>query len=181
MNESAGSSTLVRPRSLVLTGFMATGKSTLGRLVASRLRYGFVDTDRLIEERHGSVAAIFQREGEAAFRQLERDLARELAALPALVIATGGGMLVDASVADIFEDAGALIVCLTADVETIYRRVGGENAGARRPLLNVANPKQRIEELMEERANAYARFTQVTTAGRRTSAVVDEISALIAG
>ncbi|MEC7384520.1 MAG: shikimate kinase, partial [Actinomycetota bacterium] len=91
-----------RSRSVVLTGFMATGKSTVGRQLAARLRYGFVDTDRLIEERFGPVPEIFRTHGEERFRAIERELASELAALPALVIATGGGMLVDSAVADVF-------------------------------------------------------------------------------
>ena len=91
-----------RTRSVVLTGFMATGKSTVGRQLAARLRYGFVDTDRLIEERFGSIPEIFRTQGEERFRAIERELASEIAALPALVIATGGGMLVDSAVADVF-------------------------------------------------------------------------------
>ena len=116
----------------MLTGFMATGKSTVGRQLAARLRYGFVDTDRLIEERFGPVPKIFRTQGEERFRAIERELASELAALPALVIATGGGMLVDSAVADVFIGAGSLVVSLVADVDTIYQRPvenGPENDG----------------------------------------------------
>lgn len=168
-----------RQRTVVLTGFMATGKSTIGRQLAARLRYGFVDTDRLIEERFGAIPEIFENQGEAAFRAIERDLAIELAPLPALVIATGGGMLVDGSVAEVFNSAGSLIVSLVADVETIYKRVGGEHAGKRRPMLDVERPKERIAELVAERTPAYAKFPQVRTDTQSSTQIVDEIVGLM--
>ena len=168
-----------RQRSVVLTGFMATGKSTIGRHVAARLRYGFVDTDRLIEERFGPIPEIFSAQGEAAFRAIERDLASELAPLPALVIATGGGMLVDDAVAEVFRSAGSLIISLVADVDTIYRRVGGERAGERRPMLAVERPRDRIAELVAERAPAYAKFPQVRTDTQSSIKIVDEIVELL--
>lgn len=168
-----------RQRSVVLTGFMATGKSTIGRHLAARLRYGFVDTDRLIEERFGPIPEIFKTQGEASFRAIERDLAFELAPLPALVIATGGGMLVDDAVAEVFRGAGSLIVSLVADVDTIYRRVGGERAGERRPMLAVERPRDRIAELVAERAPAYARFPQVRTDSQSSTRIVDEIVNLL--
>jgi shikimate kinase len=168
-----------RQRSVVLTGFMATGKSTVGRHVAARLRYGFVDTDRLIEERFGPISEIFDTQGEAAFRVMERDLASELAPLPALVIATGGGMLVDDAVAEVFRGAGSLIISLVADVDTIYRRVGGERAGERRPMLAVEHPRDRIAELVAERTPAYAKFPQVRTDTQSSIKIVDEIVGLL--
>ncbi len=168
-----------RSRSVVLTGFMATGKSTIGRQLAARLRYGFVDTDRLIEERFGPIPEIFRTQGEERFRAIERELASELAALPALVVATGGGMLVDSAVADVFIGTGSLVVSLVADVDTIYQRVGGERAGERRPMLAVADPRQRIAELVAERESAYARFPQVRTDTNSSARIVDEIVALM--
>ena len=122
---------------------MATGKSTVGRQLAARLRYGFVDTDRLIEERFGSIPEIFRTQGEERFRTIERELASEIAALPALVIATGGGMLVDSAVADVFTGAGSLVVSLIADVDTIYRRVGGERL---RGLPDLDQPAESLED-----------------------------------
>lgn len=169
----------IRQRSVVLTGFMATGKSTVGRHLAARLRYGFVDTDRLIEERFGPIPEIFKTQGEETFRAMERDLASELAPLPALVIATGGGMLVDDAVSEVFKGAGSLIVSLVADVDTIYRRVGGERAGERRPMLAVASPRDRIEELVAARTPTYSKFPQVRTDTQSSTKIVDEIVALL--
>ncbi len=85
-----------RPGNVVLTGFMATGKTTVGRLLAERLGYEFVDTDQLIEQRHGPIPAIFRESGEGEFRRLERSVADELAARRQLVISTGGRLLLDA-------------------------------------------------------------------------------------
>jgi shikimate kinase len=163
---------------VVLTGFMATGKSTVGRVLASRLRYGFVDTDRIIEERHGPIPAIFAERGEAAFRSLERSLAEELAALSSLVISTGGGMLLDPGIADLFSTTGD-VVCLTAEPEVILRRVGGARAGERRPLLAGGDPLERIISLLAERSAAYARFPQVATDGRSPTEIASEIEALV--
>ena len=78
-------------RNLVLTGFMGTGKTTVGRILADRLGYGFVDTDEVIESRAGPIPEIFDRDGEEAFREMERSVARELSGRTGLVIATGGG------------------------------------------------------------------------------------------
>jgi shikimate kinase len=82
-------------RNIVLTGFMGTGKTTVGRLLADQLGYEFVDTDRVIEERHGTIADLFRSVGEDGFRRIERELAAELADRVGLVISTGGRMMLD--------------------------------------------------------------------------------------
>jgi shikimate kinase len=165
---------------VVLTGFMATGKSTVGRVLAARLRYGFVDTDRIIEERHGPIPRIFDEQGEGAFRALERSLAEELAGLSSLVISTGGGMLLDPEVADVMSSSG-VVVCLTAEPEVILRRVGGARAGERRPLLADDDPLGRILELLAERSAAYGRFPQVATDGRTPTEIAMAIEAVLQG
>ena len=81
---------------VVLTGFMGTGKTTIGRLVAEKLNYEFIDTDQLIEEQIGcTIAEFFRVKGEAAFRKLEAELAQELSHREGLVISTGGRMMLD--------------------------------------------------------------------------------------
>ncbi len=165
-------------RNVVLTGFMATGKSTVGRLVASRLRYAFVDTDRVIEERHGPIAQIFADGGEDRFRALEREVAQELAGLRSLVIATGGGLMLDA-VSSHALSASGIVVALHASPEVIYRRVGGPRAGERRPLLAGPDPLGRITDLLAQRDEVYGRFPQVVTDDRHPAAIADEIVALV--
>src|SRR5687768_14746339 len=111
------------PRNIILAGFMGTGKTTVGRVLAARLGWKFMDTERLIEERAAcSVPEIFEKQGEDTFRQLERAVAEELKNLKKHVIATGGGMVVDAQNRMALEEAG-LLVLLTARAETIYERV----------------------------------------------------------
>ena len=142
------------PMSVVtLTGFMGTGKSTVGRRLAEALRKPFVDTDAVIEARAGMpVAEIFARRGEADFRSLEREVIAETVVQDA-VIATGGGAIVDDANFRAMQAAGP-IVCLQADAETILLRTGKDRS---RPLLNDGEREQRVRSLLEARAAAYSR------------------------
>jgi len=158
-------------RNLVLTGFMGTGKTTVGRILADRLGYGFVDTDEVIESRAGPIGEIFERDGEEVFRQLERSVARELAGRTGLVIATGGRMMLDASCSACLEPA-ARVVCLTAHPDIIVERIGGTG---RRPLLDVPDAPARVRELLAERAEGYARFASVETDDRSPGEVADAV------
>ena len=91
-----GTFPVMRPDdNLVLTGFMATGKTTVGRSLAERLGLEFVDTDLLIESMHGPISQIFEQKGEEWFRSIERGVAAELGTKTGLVIATGGRLLLD--------------------------------------------------------------------------------------
>ncbi len=138
---------------LVLTGFMGTGKTTAGRLVAERLGRPFVDMDALIEQRaRQSIPAIFATQGEAAFRSMERDLCRELAAQDGLVIATGGGALLD-PVSRALMIASGLVICLEASPDVLLARL---QAKADRPLLHGAALPERIPALLAARREAYA-------------------------
>ena len=93
---------------IILTGFMATGKTTIGRLLAGALDYEFVDTDHLIQDRCGqTIADLFREKGEAVFRRMEADVARELGRKEGLVIATGGGLVLDPANVEALENRGA--------------------------------------------------------------------------
>ena len=156
----------------MLTGFMGTGKSTVGRILARRLRYEFVDTDALIVQQNGrSIAAIFAEDGEETFRQLEAAVARELGAQTGRVIATGGRLMLDDKNAEALSQNGR-VFCLTASTKTIYNRVQHDT---KRPLLNVADPKAKIEQLLQERAARYGRFTQIDTENKTAKMVAEEI------
>lgn len=142
-------------RNLVLTGFMGTGKTAVGGEVAQRLGRRFVDMDAEIEARSGrSIPRIFAEDGEATFRRIEAALCRELGAQNGLVVATGGGALVDPDNRASLARNGTL-VCLTCKVDEILRRVDAHRSSDR-PLLNVADPRAEIQHLMEERREAYA-------------------------
>jgi shikimate kinase len=161
-------------RNVVLTGFMGTGKSTVARVLAERLGFRFVDTDAVIEERHGPIATIFAQQGEESFRVIEREVAAELAGQRSLVIATGGRLMLDP------ENAAALgaeahVFCLTADVDVILGRVLADESRVERPLLRSPDPRARIVELLDERRAGYERFPHVDTDGRSPEDVAEEI------
>ncbi len=158
------------PGNIVITGFMGTGKSTVGEIVAERLGRQFVDMDAVIEARSGiTIARIFAEQGETSFRAIERDLAHELALQSDLVIATGGGTLVQQDLREVMGRAGTLI-CLNASNDEIRDRLA-DTAG--RPLA------PSWQTLLEEREAAYALIdTQVDTNNRSPDAIADEIVVL---
>ncbi len=164
---------------IVLTGFMGTGKTTVGRILAAELGFDFVDTDAVIEQRHGPIAEIFRERGEDVFRAIERDLAAELADRSRLVIATGGRMMLDPDNVVSLERRGR-VFCLVAEAEEIHRRVTADAAHVERPLLAGADPRARILELLAERRSGYRQFTQVVTDGRSPRAIAAEIAAVVA-
>ncbi len=160
-------------QNIVLTGFMGTGKSTVGRELARQLQRVFVDTDALIEARCGrTVAQLFTEKGEAAFRAWEAAIAQELAQETGLVIATGGGMMVNAQNAAALSQ-NSLVLCLTADPTTILTRI--QHLPGERPLLNTPDPLARIKTLLRQRAPVYALYPQIDTTNKAVSQLVTEI------
>lgn len=141
-------------RNIALIGFMGTGKSSVGRLIADQLHFSLVDTDEIIESRAGkTIAAIFAGEGEPAFRQYERDVVAELALRKRTVISTGGGVGAnEANLASLKEHA--LVVCLWASPEKIWERVRHQT---HRPLLQEADPLSKIRQLLAAREPHYKR------------------------
>lgn len=137
---------------IALAGFMGTGKSTVGQLVASMLHFHFVDTDELIEGMAGKrVADIFSAEGETRFREYEKQVVNQLKGMTNTVIATGGGLVANPeNLASLKEHA--LVVCLWCSPETILRRVAHQS---HRPLLKVENPLEKIRSLLTERSPSY--------------------------
>jgi shikimate kinase len=161
---------------IILTGFMGTGKTTVGKLLAGQLQRPFIDTDALIVERDGRpVATLFAEDGEAAFRAWERRVALELAQQQGLVIATGGRLMLDEVNAAALAASGQ-VFCLTAHPQTILARV---QDSTKRPLLDVPNPAQRIALLLEARQEGYGRFPQITTDGKTAEQVSTEIVAAV--
>jgi len=164
---------------VVITGFMATGKTTVGRLVAHRLNRPFIDMDRVIENRSNkSIARIFQEDGEASFRALESELCEELCQQENLVIATGGGALTNANNRAMFGESDT-VICLTSSPEEITRRLEVNNF-YNRPLLNVEDKKKEIERLLEKRQPAYATIPyHIDTTKLPISEVVDRVLSLV--
>ncbi len=141
-----------RFENIALVGFMGTGKSTVGQLVAGMLHYRFLDTDVMIEGMAGKrISDIFSSEGEARFREYERQVVAQLASAEKSVISTGGGMIMNPENLAILREH-ALVVCLWATAETILKRVGHQT---HRPLLRVENPLETIRGLLQERRPFY--------------------------
>jgi shikimate kinase len=141
-------------KSIVFMGMMGTGKSTLGRVLATSLSAPFYDSDRLIETKTGqSIADIFTSKGEAAFRAIEQDVILPLLEKPPSVIAVGGGSVTVPAIRHSILQHG-IVICLTAPVDILLNRVGG---GAGRPLLlSGENPRAVLEQKMIEREAVYA-------------------------
>ena len=140
-------------RTVVLVGLMGAGKSCIGRRLAARTGLAFVDADIEIEKAAGcSVAEIFQRYGEPAFRDGERRvIARLLAGTPA-ILATGGGAFMDTGTRALIRDQG-ISVWLRADLETLVARTKGRT---HRPLLNSGDARETLAKLMDVRYPVYA-------------------------
>lgn len=149
-----GLDTRMGSRTIVLAGFMGTGKSSVGRRLAARLGREFVDTDALIERAAGtSIARIFADRGEAEFRALEKQAVTVAVGKEGRVIAVGGGAILDGENLAAMKAAGP-VVCLTARPEIVLARVAHDTG---RPLLQGPQPLETIRGLMAERADAYAR------------------------
>jgi shikimate kinase len=162
-------------RNIVLTGFMGTGKNAVGLILAERLGWRFVDTDVLVEERTGrTISDIFEWDGEAAFRRLERAACQEVAARREHVIATGGGATLDPENRAALT-RGNLLVCLTSEPEEIARRLAGDET---RPLL-AGDPVARIRELLAARQPVYDALPHhVDTTHLSPEQVADEVMKL---
>lgn len=166
---------MIRQPNLVLIGFMATGKTTVGRACARQLGLRFRDSDRLVEQRAGKpIPRIFTEDGEAAFRQMETEAIRTLCSSPPLVISTGGGTVMNGlNVARLRRNG--FVVLLWAEPDELACRVGNP---AKRPLLaDCADPSQRIGELLAKREPAYraAAHAVVESTGRTRDETVERV------
>jgi shikimate kinase len=148
--------------SIALIGFMGSGKSLTGVNLARRLKKKFLETDSLIEQKAGKpIPAIFSEDGEAAFRQIETEIAAEVAAEENAVIACGGGMVLNKINMDRLR-GNAVIVYLDVDPDIILKRL--INRGDKRPLLNTPDRKQRIIDLLKQRKPLYEREADIRVA-----------------
>ena len=149
---------------LYLVGFMGTGKSTVGRLVARQLGFQFIDSDHEIERLQGKpVAQIFATEGEDKFRVMEREFVEHGHPAQGCVVACGGGLVVPAGMLELLRARG-IVMCMHAPIETILRRT---MHATHRPLLQVENPEQRLRELYAQREEIYRRTGTMVLTDRR--------------
>lgn len=144
---------------IVLIGFMGSGKTTVGHLVAEKLVWPFVDTDALVVEDAGlSIPDIFATEGEVGFRERESAVLARLAEEPPRVIATGGGIVTQSRNAPLLRSLG-FVVWLSASESDIYARV---SRNRNRPLLQTPDPRKTIHDLLVQRQPLYESFAHLT-------------------
>ncbi len=160
---------------VALIGFMGAGKTAVGKALAKRLNRKFVELDLLIERKAGkSIPEIFQQDGEVAFRELEIEVAKEVAREKYQVIACGGGVVLNKINIDRLSEESR-IVYLAASPRVILKRISGE--GGERPLLKVDNPSSTIQGLLRFRKPFYETATdiKIDTSKLDIDSVVEQI------
>lgn len=168
-------------RSVVLVGPMGSGKSTVGRALALRLGMTHVDTDNTVEAlASASIPDIFERDGEAAFRELETRALQMCIAGPRAAISTGGGIVTSAANRDVLRDSDAFVVWLDGSIDALTKRVG---SGRGRPLLAGGDVRTTLAEKIAERAPGYLDVAdvRVDTSEMRHQDCVDAIIAALEG
>jgi len=158
---------------------MGSGKSAVGKLLARRVHAPFIDSDAEIEQRTGvDIAYIFDKEGEAGFRQREREVIESLTAMEPVVVSTGGGAILLPENRAHLAGRGVVAYLQTS----IAQQVNRVQHGRHRPLLIDVDPATKLEALMAVRAPLYEGIADVTVAtdGRKVQQVVDDILAAIA-
>ena len=165
------------PANIVLVGFMGTGKSVVGRVIAQKLEFHFIDTDDVIEQTSkAKISDIFAEHGEDYFRDLESQAVKSVALMKNQVIATGGGVVLRSSNIDLLRTGGP-IFCLNATPKAIWDRVRSSQS---RPLLRGPDPLKKIETLLDKRAPYYALADhQIETTGVSVDRVANEIISYI--
>ncbi|MEE2908944.1 MAG: shikimate kinase [Candidatus Poribacteria bacterium] len=162
---------------IVLVGFMGTGKSTVGRVIAQKLGFHFIDTDDVIEQTSkAKISDIFAEHGEVYFRDLESQAVKSVALMKNQVVATGGGVVLRSSNIDLLRTGGP-VFCLNATPKAIWDRVRSSQS---RPLLRGPDPLKKIETLLDKRAPYYALADhQIETTGVSVDRVANEIISYI--
>ncbi len=139
---------------IYLVGFMGTGKTVVGKYLAKRLKLQFIDLDTIIEAKEKTkIKDIFSRHGEDYFREKEKEAVAEVSKKKNIVVATGGGVVINSENLKRLKESG-VVICLFSSPEVIFKRTRTQN---QRPLLNIDNPEKEIESLLKKRAGFYAR------------------------
>jgi shikimate kinase len=159
-------------KNLILIGPMGSGKSTVGRVIAEQIGWELIDTDHLIEETTGhSIPVLFREKGEGYFRRIEKEIIRGLSKKHDVVVATGGGTVLDAENRRLLLATG-LVVYLKTDPVVLGKRIG---RGGGRPLLAGKDPVVTMKELLKARELYYHQADEVVTTDGRTPAQIGEV------
>ena len=166
-------------RSLYLIGMMGSGKTSAGRPLAERLGYGFVDADAVIEQAAGcSIPEIFQRDGEAEFRALEKQVLSSISQRHSLVVATGGGVVTQQENWGLLHSG--IVIWLDVVQDQLLKRLQADKT--MRPLLQTADPEAALSDLLAERKALYAEADlTVVINDEPPEAVADGIVQLLPG
>lgn len=162
---------------IILIGFMGTGKSAVGKLLAKKMSFAFADLDKLVEKQAAlKISAIFKQYGEAYFRNFEKNAINSLKTMDNTVVATGGGAVLDPQNVAVMKEEG-IVIALDADVDTLWKRL---KSSRNRPLLKADDPRRKMEELYYERRPFYSQAHYiVNTTGKTIEEVVQEILILL--
>jgi shikimate kinase len=165
---------MLTKRNIFLIGPMGSGKTAVGRHLARLFHFTFHDSDADIEAKTGvDIPFIFEKEGEAGFRIREKESIDRLTQLESIVLATGGGAVIEADNRRVLAERGVVVYLATSIDQQIERTRHARH----RPLLNDTSPEERLKELMQRRATMYAEIADLTvsTDGRRVQLVAEEI------
>ena len=153
-------------QNIILIGMMGSGKTTIGKAVAQRIDYPFFDSDHVIEEKCGtSISTIFSLEGEQGFRKRESEVIQYLCSHKNIVIATGGGAVLNPNNRNILKNSG-IVIYLKASIETLWQRTSQDRT---RPLLEQKNPRQVLENIYNDRDKIYASIADYTVDTSKTN------------
>jgi shikimate kinase len=168
----------VANKSIFLVGLMGAGKTTIGQLLARRIAFEFVDSDQEIEKRAGaSVATIFEIEGETSFRTREAVIVGELTTRPQIVLATGGGAIINPTSRRLLRERG-IVIYLHTTPEMAFQRI---RRSRERPMLKVEDPLVKLKWLYRERHSLYLECAEhvVESHGDRPSSVVSDVVSIL--
>lgn len=160
-------------KNIVLIGFMGTGKTSTGKLLASRIGYSFIDTDCKIEQvNQMTINEMFEQHGESYFRQKEQEMIKTVAAYRQVVISTGGGVVLNPENMRMLKEEG-IVISLNASLDVILERTGRRH---NRPLLEMEDRKAAVIELLESRLPLYAQANlMLDTSEFSPMQIVDQI------
>jgi len=165
-------------KNIYLIGLMGSGKTTLGKILSKKLDKSFYDSDQVIEETLGvDVPMIFEYEGEAGFREREKDILKELVSKKNIVLATGGGIILSESNRDLLSENGIVIYLKSHQKDLILRMKNDKT----RPLLKNGNIEEIIKKLCKEREPLYEEIAdfEIMTKNKRIHEIVNEIIRVI--